>query len=302
MVTIIILLAALIYLAVNRSVVSGELKETKETLDETAQLRDELEEEFATAIAELEALKSDNLDLNNRIEAQKLELTKQKEEISSLIQSKRDLDQARRQLKELRVNLDNYVAEISSLQEQNEVLQLTAAHLKDTLLLERENKRMMEEKLSTENQILSEEREKLSSKVSMASVVKTTNIAVRGIMVRKSGKEVSKSKAKNVDMLEICFTAMDNNIVNPGKEQFFVRVISPAGETISSTGEGGGVTIANLSNKEIRYTVAKSADYKNEALDICANYASADGFADGTYTIEIYNKGYLSGKSTFVLK
>lgn len=301
-VTIIILLAALIYLAVNRSVVSGELKETKESLDETTQLRNELEEEFSTAIAELEAMKSDNLDLNNRIEAQKLELTKQKEEISSLIRAKRDLDQVRKQLKELKTNSDNYIAEINSLKEQNEVLQLTATGLKDTLLIERENKRRIEEKLSTENQLLSEEREKLSSKVSMASVVKTTNIAVRGIMVKKSGKEVSKSKAKSVDMLETCFTAMDNNIVNPGKEQFFIRIITPSGETISSTGEGGGVTIANLANKEIRYTVAKSAEYKNEALDICVNYSSAEGFANGTYTVEIYNKGYLSGTSTFVLK
>ncbi len=301
-VAIILLLAALIWLAVNRSVVSGELEETKVSLDETTKFKDELEEEYSTAIAELEAMKSDNVDLNNRIEAQKMELTKQKDEISTLIRSKGELDQARRQLRELKANMDSYVSEINQLKAQNDSLQITSTGLKDTLQVVRENTKLMEEKLTSENLTLAEEREKLSSKVSMASVIKTTNISVKGIMVKKSGKEVSKSKAKSIDMLEICFTAMDNNIVNPGKEQFFIRIISPAGETISSASEGGGVTIANMSNKEIRYTVAKSTDYRNDSLDTCANYESEDGFASGTYNIEVYNKGYLSGKTTFELK
>src|SRR5690606_928028 len=201
-VAIILLLAALIWLAVNRRVVSGALEETKVSLDETTKFKDELEEEYSTAIAELEAMKSDNVDLNNRIEAQKMELTKQKDEISTLIRSKGELDQARRQLRDLKANMDNYVSEINQLKAQNDSLQITSTGLLDTLQVVRENTKLMEEKLTSENLSLAEEREMLSSKVSMASVIKTTNISVKGIMVKKSGKEVSKSKAKSIDMLE----------------------------------------------------------------------------------------------------
>lgn len=305
-VIIILLLAGLIYFAINSNKTSGDLLVATEEKDRISSLHLELENEYSLAVAELEELRGDNDDLNNRIEAQILELSNQKQEINRLIKSGHDLNAAKAQIKELRSNLDKYVEEINVLKLENEGLELTNTELRDSVIKATRERRELREKtseLSTENQRLAEEREKLSSKVSRASVLKTSNISVRGMTSTKKGKTVEKSKAKQIDQLEICFSVVENAIVSPGIENYFIRITNPNGETISSASEGGGVTILGDTNKEIRYTISTSATYSNQSPeDICVNYLTDNAFAKGDYSIEVYNKGFLSGRSTFKLK
>lgn len=305
-VIIILLLAGLIYFAINSNKASGDLSVVTEEKDKISLLHEELENEYSLAVAELEELRGNNDELNNRIEAQILELSAQKQEINRLIKSGQDLNAARTQIKELRENLNKYVEEINILKAENDGLERTNTELRDSVMTATRERRELREKtteLSTENQRLAEEREKLSSKVSRASVLKTSNISVRGMTNTKKGKAVERSKAKQIDQLEICFSVMENAIVSPGIENYFIRITNPNGETISSASEGGGVTLLSDSNKEIRYTISTSATYNSQSTeDICVTYSTDNVFAKGDYTIEVYNKGYLSGKSTFKLK
>lgn len=305
-VVIILLLAGLIYFAINSNKASSDLLVATEEKDRISTLHHELENEYSLAVAELEELRGDNDELNNRIEAQILELSTQKQEINRLIKSGKDLNSAKAQIKELRENLNKYVDEINQLKLENEGLERTNTELRDSVIVgtkERLELREKTDELSTENQRLAEEREKLSSKVSRASVLKTSNISVRGMTSTKKGKVVEKSKAKQIDQLEICFSVLENAIVSPGIENYFIRITNPNGETISSAAEGGGVTILSDSNKEIRYTISTSATYNSDKPgDICVSYVSDNEFAKGDYSVEVYNKGYLSGKSVFKLK
>lgn len=305
-VVIILLLAGLIYFAINSNKASSDLLVATEEKDRISTLHQELENEYSLAVAELEELRGDNDELNNRIEAQILELSTQKQEINRLIKSGKDLNSAKAQIKELRENLNKYVDEINQLKLENEGLERTNTELRDSVIVgtkERLELREKTDELSTENQRLAEEREKLSSKVSRASVLKTSNISVRGMTSTKKGKVVEKSKAKQIDQLEICFSVLENAIVSPGIENYFIRITNPNGETISSAAEGGGVTILSDSNKEIRYTISTSATYNSDKPgDICVSYVSDNEFAKGDYSVEVYNKGYLSGKSVFKLK
>lgn len=305
-VVIILLLAGLIYFAINSNKASSDLLVATEEKDRISTLHQELENEYSLAVAELEELRGDNDELNNRIEAQILELSTQKQEINRLIKSGKDLNSAKAQIKELRENLNKYVDEINQLKLENEGLERTNTELRDSVIVGNKERLELREKtdeLSTENQRLAEEREKLSSKVSRASVLKTSNISVRGMTSTKKGKVVEKSKAKQIDQLEICFSVLENAIVSPGIENYFIRITNPNGETISSAAEGGGVTILSDSNKEIRYTISTSATYNSDKPgDICVSYVSDNEFAKGDYSVEVYNKGYLSGKSVFKLK
>lgn len=305
-VVIILLLAGLIYFAINSNKASSDLLVATEEKDRISTLHQELENEYSLAVAELEELRGDNDELNNRIEAQILELSTQKQEINRLIKSGKDLNSAKAQIKELRENLNKYVDEINQLKLENEGLERTNTELRDSVIVGNKERLELREKtdeLSTENQRLAEEREKLSSKVSRASVLKTSNISVRGMTSTKKGKVVEKSKAKHIDQLEICFSVLENAIVSPGIENYFIRITNPNGETISSAAEGGGVTILSDSNKEIRYTISTSATYNSDNPgDICVSYVSDNEFAKGDYSVEVYNKGYLSGKSVFKLK
>ena len=56
------------------------------------------------------------------------------------------------------------------------------------------------------------------------------------------------------------------------------------------------------SNETIQYTQFVEVDYKNEAVPACVNWQPGIPFETGNYEVEIYNKGFMSGKASFVLK
>jgi hypothetical protein len=142
----------------------------------------------------------------------------------------------------------------------------------------------------------------LSKKVNKASVLNASNILVTGLQVKSSGKERKKSRAGSVDRLKICFTVAENDIAEGGYERYYIRVVAPGGFTLGTESDGSGSFPSSEDNTSIRYTLIKEFDYKNNKQDICINWDQDNDFQKGEHKIEIYNKGYLAGSSTFKLK
>ena len=186
-------------------------------------------------------------------------------------------------------------------------------------MLESENEQLSEErsKLSSdleaktaENQNLQNikaklvtEKEELASKVNIASVVKMREVKAVGQKVKNSGKVKDEDKAKRVDQIKVCFTALDNDVVKPGTETFIVRIINPLGETLAVEDMGSGFFMDKEKNDEIRFTMMSQLDYANEEVQECLVWAPVNAsFIAGEYTVEVYNKGYLAGVGKFKLK
>ena len=119
--------------------------------------------------------------------------------------------------------------------------------------------------------------------------------------MKESGKEVKRGTAKNVDLLKICFKANENPVTEEGNETFHIRIVSPQGETIAIEDLGSGILTNTESNEEIRYTKTKEVMYTGTDAMSCLSWQSAISMAKGLYAVEIYNKGYLAGKSSFKL-
>jgi len=79
-------------------------------------------------------------------------------------------------------------------------------------------------------------------------------------------------------------------------------VINPTGETQALENLGSGVLVNQANSEEIKYTSLKGVKYENNAQNTCMNWQPNIPFQEGTYTVEIYNKGYLAGTTTFKLK
>jgi predicted nuclease with TOPRIM domain len=304
-VTIVLLLVALVYVGIKSSNTKTSLKEAQKEMEAVLAINAELEDDYNNAILDLESMRGDNAELNNRIDAQIIELGRLKSQINGLLKNKRDLDAARAQIAEMKSSIAEYIEEINRLSEERDELENKAGSLQQDLGRESERRKELEVKtgeLNSVNQKLSSENENLSNKVSLASSIKITEIEVLAVEVRKSGKEKTSRKASKADKLEVCFSALDNPLTEQGKEKFYIRVIGPGGETISSKNFGGGTLVEKEKGKEVRYTFASLINYKREGVRACLNYATDEPFAKGKYTIEFYNKGYLTGKSEFELK
>lgn len=291
----------------------SDLVTTQVELKKEEDLNAQLDQQYKDAIAQLEEMKGKNTELNALIDQQKAELTSQKDRIAGLINVKKDLTAARSELATMRSSIQKYVDQIASLEQDKKVLTenvttLTTekTKLQEDFTKERADKeQVLTAKIAVEQEKakIEEEKAALAKKTEIGSVVRITNISTKGYSVSEKGKQKEKTQAKNIDRLKWCFDALENRVVEGGSETFYVRVIDPTGVAIASTSGGGGVLKLN-DGREIQYTTSTKADYKNDMQNVCVEWDSKGNttLVKGTYIIEVYNKGYLAGKSNFPLK
>jgi hypothetical protein len=149
---------------------------------------------------------------------------------------------------------------------------------------------------------LEEQNKDLSKTVNYASVIKVSEIDVQGFKLKENGKATKRGSAKNIDQLQICFQTTVNEVARPGREQFFVRLINPVGETMAIEELGSGIMTSNKTNEKIRYTQIKEYDYAQDETQLCLMWEPNVSFQEGEYTVEVYNKGYLAGTGAFKLR
>lgn len=315
-VIILLLLATNAVLLYNNYQKSNELTKVSSELSETEKLKDELEKQHYAALDDLDAMKGENEEMNSLIENQKEELRKKERKLRSLLSSgkktKTELEDIRAQINSISVQRDQYLAELNKMKEENQMLLSQNSQLskeKETLSTRVTEERKMNEELSAAKAVLASEKDDLSSKnsnliktVTRASVVDVRNVNVVGYKLRGSGKEVKRTRAKNIDQLKICFDAQPNAVAEDAREDFYVRMINPQGETM--TMEDSGIMTPMEGGTEMRYTHIKTVDYtSSEENNACFIWKPSDAnFQAGTYSVEVYNKGYLSGTNTFTLK
>ena len=272
---------------------------------ELEKVQAELDQDYQAALESLEEMRGDNQQLNALIESQKSELKAQKEKINDLIWTKRELDKAKEELKSLNSNVTRYLAEIQSLKEENKLLTDDNVRLNqriDAEVREKEEILMAKESLAAEKENLAKTNETLGSKVDMANAIKINFLEVKGYEIKKDGKLKEKSKAKDINMLRVCFLTETNKVTPSGSKKFFVRIINPQGETIAVEDKGSGVLTNKMDNTQVRYTTSGDIVYKNEDTNACIDWTLDDKLPKGNYNIEMYNNGYPVGKGAFVLK
>lgn len=301
-----------IYQWMSSNKLKATIENNKTELVSLEKIQAELDKDYQDALASIEALRDDNQKMNDAIESQKIELKSQKDKINDLIWSKRELGRAKEEMKSLNILAAKYVEELKVLKSENERLasnnvKLTKEKEVLTFSLEEEKKATTELSqakvaLVSKNEVLSEEKQQLDSKVEMASVIKINWLEVKGFQTQDDGKLKKKRKAKDVNVLRICYKTEANYIAKAGEEEFYVRYISPLGETLAVEDLGSGILFDKFTGKEVRYSTSGNLDYNNEDAEGCIDWQFNFKINKGVYDVELYNKGYLCGKGNFKLK
>jgi regulator of replication initiation timing len=272
----------------------------------------ELDQDYQTALEDLEKLKGSNNELNALIDSQKKELELQKAKISDLIWSKRELGKAQEEIKKLNTRITETIAELTKMKDENRVLTdkntvLTTENESlsknlSTVQTEKEELAATKATLVTERENLSKSNEALSAKVDIASAIKINSATVQGFEIEKNGKLDKQSKAKNIDLLRFCINTEANAVTPAGAKRFFIRVVNPVGETVAVEDRGSGVLTNKQDNSQVRYTTSGEVAYDNKATNACIDWTLANPLTKGLYEVEIFNNGFLVGKTNFQLK
>lgn len=285
--------------------------EQKTELIELEKIRTELDQDYRAAIEGLDELRGDNKELNQLIESQKTSLQQQKEKINNLIWTKRELGKAREEMKTLKDQAERYIAEITKLKEDNQLLASSNTQLREENealdALYKEEQRAKAEiaqaraVLAAEKEEIIKEKEVLGEKVDIAKAIKINYMEMQGYQVKEDGKTKEKSKAKDINMLRTCFLTETNVVASAGEQKFYIRIIDPVGEVIADESKSGVLT-NKLDNTQVMYTTSGSMDYQNEDTRGCISLNLSQKLAKGIYDMEIYNNGFMVGKGDFKLK
>ncbi|MFM7090024.1 MAG: hypothetical protein ACKOZZ_04370 [Bacteroidota bacterium] len=311
-VIIAVLIGIIIYLFNNKQTLIIENQQVKTALDETTQLKEELEVQYEEALADLESLRGENEALNQLIDNQKMEITGQKNRILSLLKNSNALGKAKAEINKLNEQIAFFKEEREKWALEKE--SLLAEKIRQDSINQSLNSKLDESKetndyltsvtrdLTLEKSKLEKEKNSLAKKMDKASMIKTEKITIKTLQKKDNGKNVSRKNAENVNMLEICFLPMPNAAASGEGEKFKVRVISPNGETMT-LGTSIAVFIQPDSGDEMQYTFeTREIQSIDGSQNACFNWEPSKSLSAGTYKVEIYNKGYLAGTSSFSLK
>ena len=286
-----------------------KLKKSKETIvvtekqrDDVTTLKQELDKKYAESLQEIESYRAENAGLDSLLTVKEQELSAKKAKIDALLGQISTLKSGDATKSKLLADAQALIAQMES----------DKAHLQASIdSLVTVNKALYQERDSLGNELttttqrkqeLDEENQKMKDRIDKASILSTANIQSTPIRITKKGKEDEVSKAKDAEKLRVCFDLLQNKIAPSGQTAIEVRIISPDGTTIQMQNLGSGTFKEATTGNEIPFTYSISPDYQNKSKTICSYWAQTFKFAPGKYSVEIYEKGFLIGQSSFLMK
>ncbi len=286
-----------------------KLKKSKETIvvtekqrDEVETLKSELDKKYAESLQEIESYRAENAGLDSLLTVKEQELTSKKAKIDALLtqisvlktgdaSKTKLLEEAQTLMKQMEDDKMRLQTTIDSLVTVNKIL----FQERDSISGELSSTLQKKQEVDAENK-------RMKDRIDKASILSTANIQATPIRMTRKGKEDEVSKAKDAEKLRVCFDVLQNKIAPSGETKIEVRIISPDGSTIQLQNLGSGTFTEATTGNDIPFTYSISPDYQNETKTVCSYWAQSFKFASGKYSVEVYEKGFLIGQSSFSMK
>jgi hypothetical protein len=286
-----------------------KLKKSKETIvvtekqrDDVTSLKAELDKKYNESLQEIESYRAENAGLDSLLTIKEQELSAKKAKIDALLSQISTLKSGDATKAKL-------LLEAQTLMKQMEDDKARLQTSIDSLITI--NKQLYQERDSITGELTStiqkkqrvdEENKKMKDRIDKASILSTANIVATPIRMTKKGKEDEVKKAKDAEKLRVCFDLLQNKIAPAGETEIAIRIISPDGSTIQLQNLGSGTLRDATTGNEIPYTYTITPDYQNDTKTVCSYWAQTFKFAAGKYSVEVYEKGFLIGQSSFIMK
>jgi hypothetical protein len=134
---------------------------------------------------------------------------------------------------------------------------------------------------------------KLSDVKIKADKLSAININARGVKILSD--MYSKSRASKIQQIRVCFTIEGNEFVKKGDKQFYIQVVNPKNQIISSES-----TFIELKDIKLIYSAKVDASYNQKDVDICTYVdLEKNKTIKGDYIINVYNEFSKIGTAIF---
>ena len=134
--------------------------------------------------------------------------------------------------------------------------------------------------------VAEEKADELNTKVRIGSVIQSSGIRMTALNAKSN--EVKRMKLAK--RLKVDFDLTANELAEPGEKSVYLRILGPDGYLLAPS----EVILFSFEGDEMRASAVRKVDYENESVPVSIFY-DGETFTNGTYTVEIYVDGRLSG-------
>ena len=187
------------------------------------------------------------------------------------------------ELATLRKILRSYIHQIDSLNTLNQELRAENAQITNQY-----------NRTSRTLQQVSQEREKLSEKVSLAAQLVATNINAKAVNDR--GRE--QSRLSRSTQFVVSFTVTRNITAEPGERTIYIRIMTPDGNVLSKSSDNR----FTYENSDIIYSMKRVVEYGGEEIPVTMYWDIEEFLMPGTYKADIFADGHHIGSSSFAME
>ncbi len=250
---------------------------------DAAKLR--LQTAFDESLVRLDSIGNVSDSLQEKVGSLQTDIESKKSEIRRILKDRNakqaDLAKAQKLIADLNERILNLDAEVARLTGENKRLQIDNAQLQ-------QDKEELERDLSKTRG----EKEELTATVDKGSTFVASNIQVKAVDERKSGREKTTSRAKRVDKLVVSFD-VENRIAQSGPTMVHLIVTGPDGNVVT-TGENNSFDTREEGKRtctaivEVNYTQGAKQNVQ---------YPIRGSFGTGLYKMEIYQNGFKIGEA-----
>ena len=126
-----------------------------------------------------------------------------------------------------------------------------------------------------------------------AEKLSVINIKARGVKIITD--KYTRPSDKKIQQLRVCFTVEGNEFVKKGEKKFYIQVVNPRNQIISSES-----TFIELTDVKLVYSAKVEANYSQKDIDICT-YVDLEKSKTikGKYKINVYNEFSKIGTAIF---
>ena len=189
----------------------------------------------------------------------------------------REIARLKKELATVREVLRSYIRQVDSLNQVNQQLVAENDRVKDEL-----------EQSNRANEGLKQERRNLTEKVAIAAQLDATGIN----MVLLNKRQKAAKKVKDCKTIQVNFTIARNVTAENGNRTLYVRIQTPAGQTLTAG-------TFPYENRDLEYSMKKVVEYTGEEVGVQTYWQVGEYLEAGQYRVSIFADGNMIGTKTF---
>lgn len=263
----------------------SEKKTNSELVQEFDLEKEDLENQYTDFAKQYDELKLtvSNDSLSVLLEQEQLKTQRLLEELRTVKSSNAtEIRRLKNELATLRKVMIGYINQIDSLSKLN-------AHQKEVIADVTRKYNDASRQITN----LSEEKNTLNKKVSLAAQLDATNINIQP--TNKRGKAAK--KVKDVVKFKINFTIVKNITAENGERTLYIRITKPDNDVLTKSSSN----TFPYENRNLVYSIKKYIEYNGEEQNATVYWDVEEYLYAGSYRVDIFSDGTLIGSQSFNL-